>query len=791
MPEAPVELAQTGVAATLAATQTGVRSRGSEDLPARVGRFVVLRRLGAGGMGVVLLAYDEQLDRNVAVKLLFPEFAADRERQRRLLHEAQVLAKLSHPGIVVVLEAGEDQGRWYLAMEFVEGQTLRQWAQQPRSVAERIDAFVQAGRGLAAAHAMGVIHRDFKPDNVMIDASGRVRVLDFGLAVSVAQGDLDAMAGTPAYMAPEQLAGAELDGRTDQYALCLSLAECLLGARPRMQPGGGIDPSALADRRIGRALRAVLERGLALRPADRFEDTDALLRALERVRRPTRWWWAPALLTAGFSLRYALPGDAAPPCSGIAAEIDEDWNDQLRATVIAAAGDDDAPAWFRDADAWRDRWINAATQVCEDTRVRGVQGEALLDRQRICLAGQRRTLRAMVEVAIERGATGSARAQAQALALPRPENCTDPVFVLADVEPPPAEIADEVEQLQVRLARARVIIEGGDGNAARTLLDALAQEADRLGYAPLRAEIEARRGHAAVAAGDHPAARQHLQHAYRLGRASKHRMVAFDAAIRLASSQSNVNATLAALWLELAELEVGDGIGTEPGIRLDVTRARLASSDGRPADALPPLARALATATEHGADPLVIADIRERMGTAYRHLGRYAEAIAEHRAVLQTREQLMRVGNPERAFPLINIGNALRESGRALESLEWLARGERAIAAALGEDHPTRAAALFNLAETERALGRIDDALEHVRRVDAIERVAYGEISSERAETLVTLAALLRDKGELAAATETLQQAVEIFERTVGPDSKLTQDARDALARSRAAAPTD
>ncbi|MBX7082277.1 MAG: serine/threonine-protein kinase [Nannocystaceae bacterium] len=788
MGDSSIERVATGVAPTLAPTQTGSRTRASEALPTRVGRFVVLRRLGAGGMGVVLLAYDEPLDRKVAVKLLFPEFASDPERQRRLLHEAQVLAKLSHPHVVVVHEAGEDQGRWYLAMEFVEGQTLRQWAAQSRSVGQLLDAFVQAGRGLAAAHAMGVIHRDFKPDNVMVDPGGRVRVLDFGLAVSLAQAGDDAIAGTPAYMAPEQLAGRELDGRTDQYALCVSLAECLLGRRPAMQPGGGVGPNALADRRIGRGLRAVLERGLALRPADRFEDMAALLRALERVRRPSRWWWAPGLLAAGFALRYALPGVEAAPCGGIAAEIEPDWNPQVQAALVAAAGVDARPPWFDVIDAWRERWIAAATRVCEDTRVRRVQSEEMLDRQRTCLAGQRRTLRAMTEVVIDRGAAELARAQGRVAGLPRPEDCTDPAQ-LTDVEPPPPAIADEVEQLRMRLARARVLAEGGDGHAALSLIDDIAAEADRLGYPPLRAEVEARRGHAAIAAGDPAAARASLRRAYQLARKSSYDIVAFDAAIRMAATLSSIDTTQAALWLDLAELELAGGIGTEPAIRLDLTRARIASSEHRYADALPPLAQALAAATEHGSDPLVIADIRERLGTAYAHLGRYDESIAEHLVVLQTRERLMADGNPERAFPLINIGTALRGAGRLAESLDWLARGERALAVALGEDHPNHAAALFNLAATERALLRLDDALAHLRRVETIERAAYGENSGARADTLVALAEVLRERGESAEATRLLQEAVEIYERTVGPQSPRAQTARQALERSIAAPP--
>src|SRR5262249_21319049 len=248
---------------------------------ARVGRLVVDAFLGAGGMGVVYRAVDPRLDRPVALKLLRSELSGD-EARARLLREAQAMARLSHPNVIVVYEVGTFGGQTFVAMELVTGQTLRDWlraAKRPwRAV---LDRFVQAGRGLAAAHAAGIVHRDFKPANVLLAADARVRVLDFGLARAGAEapaldasspsptpsslaGEITAsgaLVGTPAYMAPEQRGGRRADERSDQYSFCVSLHEGLYGERPGNAPPPTGDAPAW--------LRRAIARGLAREPSDR------------------------------------------------------------------------------------------------------------------------------------------------------------------------------------------------------------------------------------------------------------------------------------------------------------------------------------------------------------------------------------------------------------------------------------------------------------------------------------------------------------------------------------------
>jgi hypothetical protein len=261
---------------------------------ATVGRYVILDPVGAGGMGVVYAAYDPELDRRVALKLLSPGRSGGEPGRLRLLREAQALARLAHPNVVTVHDAGTFGERVFVALELVEGETLRRWLRaEPRPWREVLARFLPAGRGLAAAHAAGLVHRDFKPENVLLGQDGRVRVADFGLAKALEEPEeaWGAAPGTPAYMAPEQRRGMAADARSDQFSFCVALHEALYGERPsaRETPAGTQVPGWLRD---------VVLRGLKANPEERYPAMDDLLRDLERdpaaVRR--RWLAAAAIV---------------------------------------------------------------------------------------------------------------------------------------------------------------------------------------------------------------------------------------------------------------------------------------------------------------------------------------------------------------------------------------------------------------------------------------------------------------------------------------------------------------
>jgi cysteine-rich repeat protein len=286
---------------------------------AAVSRYVVEEPLGIGATGVVYRAYDPQLKRKVALKLLRPG-----SEPSRLLREAEAMARLSHPNVVNVFDAGTYEAQVFIVMELVEGETLAQWLRRgPRGWREILAAFVEAGRGLAAAHAAALVHRDFKPDNVLAGADGRVRVTDFGLArsfegatgaddpasttkIELGSATMTARAGTPIYMSPEQLLGSAADARADQFSFCVALHLALCGRHPF----GGAGPNLLnlareieaaeigagrGEGELPRALRDVLARGLSLKPEGRHPSMDALVRALEEQLRPPE---APAAAPA-------------------------------------------------------------------------------------------------------------------------------------------------------------------------------------------------------------------------------------------------------------------------------------------------------------------------------------------------------------------------------------------------------------------------------------------------------------------------------------------------------------
>ncbi len=292
---------------------------------AQVGRYVVEGLLGEGGMGVVYAARDPALGRTVALKLLRPGGGGD-EGRARLVREAQAMARLSHPNVLPLFELGTEGGSVFLAMERVEGPTLAGWLRErERPWREVLSLFVQAGEGLAAAHRAGLVHRDFKPANVLVGADGRPRVTDFGLVRHEAGGDeglpgdggsgdpgealtrAGAAPGTPAYMSPEQLAGREVDARGDQFSFCVALHEALYGLRPFDARARGAArwsrvPVPRGPRLPG-SVRAALERGLALEPEARFPSMDALLAALARPSGPR---WLPVVtVVAGLGLLLA------------------------------------------------------------------------------------------------------------------------------------------------------------------------------------------------------------------------------------------------------------------------------------------------------------------------------------------------------------------------------------------------------------------------------------------------------------------------------------------------------
>ena len=379
----------------------------------RIGRFEVVRRVGGGATGVVYEAHDPQLERRVAIKLLRPGAAIPLDKAEQwLAREAKTLAKLSHPNVVPVYDVGTHDDQVFIALEYVAGATMREWMADSPSWPEVVDVFVQAAQGLAAAHAAGVVHRDFKPENVLIGDDGRVRVSDFGIARRLDDGartdgePLDdtssedvrdatthRAAGTPSYMAPEQFLGDPVDARTDQFGFCVALHEALYGSRPfagttrqtlaanviagrRRTPEIAQPPPVWLDR--------VIARGLSVDPAQRFASMDALLSQLQR--RPGKRRLAIGLaFAAGVAATAALAVTSseapASPCGDAEQRLSLVWNAN-RAGGIRQAFEDTQLSYAPDTATrithaldgygtqWKHAYAGACRGVAEDVAMR-------------------------------------------------------------------------------------------------------------------------------------------------------------------------------------------------------------------------------------------------------------------------------------------------------------------------------------------------------------------------------------------------------------------------------------
>nr|MCH9681971.1 serine/threonine protein kinase [Deltaproteobacteria bacterium] len=522
---------------------------GRRDLPGRMGRFVVLETLGEGGMGQVLAAYDPVLDRRVALKRL--RSAGDDAGLARLRREARAMARLSHPGVVAVHDVLEVDGDVLVAMEYVEGQTLREWlGDGERPWTAVVKAMGEAGEGLAAAHAAGLVHRDFKPDNVLVGEDQRVQVTDFGLAIMMAEAEIPstlsrpavaesgltqtgALLGTPRYMAPEQFRGEPADARSDQFSFCVSLYQALYGQDPfEGKTLAALEHAVLedephsppSDRGVPGWLGTVVLRGLARDPAARWPSMRALVAELSRERRRGRWLSAAGagLLLASAGTWWSLAGTEDQRCTGAPRELAPLWSEprqqRLRAVMQETALPGAEATWTvvqRGVQAWADDWQSGYTDACQ-AHLRGEQSDRVLDRRMACLDRQRRSVGAALRVLEQPDARVLRRAPRAVGELPVPSDCTQ-VERLAAVESwfeDPA-LAGRRDDLRDRLAKlaAEATWAGRFKDAIAgygAMLDAL----DPIPAPALRAELLYQRGSARSVSDSIDAAKADLLAAY-------------------------------------------------------------------------------------------------------------------------------------------------------------------------------------------------------------------------------------------------------------------------------------
>ena len=793
---------------TLEGARTERSSDGDEEdehsgaLPsgAEVGRYRVLECIGFGGMGVVYSAYDPQLDRRVALKVLRGSGggADEPRRNARLLREAKVMAKLSHPNVIVVHDVGSFEGRVFLAMEFVEGTTLSRWMRSTeRSWREIRDTFLAAGRGLAAAHDAGLVHRDFKPDNVLIGDDGRVRVTDFGLArdrdESIEQslqesawrleqpgmtaGVTDTFAtltktgvlvGTPAYMAPEQYGGRGVSGATDQFSFCVALYEALYGERPF--PGRTLAELAtnvclgkrkpLGDARVPSRVRDAVLRGLSVEPDARFGSMEELLTILGR--RPTRTlrrWTMVAVpsVIAAVSLWWdATPAEAGPSLCRDDGGLADSWNRDARARVDATLQPLSGAATALEAlDTYVERWTTARDDVCSAR-----DGHALDVAQAHCLSRARSRFSALVAVLGREGGTQAEAALRSVQALPDPEPCASQTLVAANLVPlPPLHLEEQVATARGELDRVRALVTAGSVSEALEALERVDETHGSLEDGPFQAERRFMQGKVWFAAGRYRESKSALEDAAMMGVSSHHRSVAAEAWARLVFMETNVfgdfGAAHRAARLARAELEA---LGS-PSRTMSVLRAHeagLAVQEERYDEALATY-RELLDAPENQA-PLMRADLLINLVNVQVERGSWDEAEAAAREYIEIYEDAFGPKHANLVLGYYNLGYVFYARDAFEEAIEPLLHSVALGEEVLPPNHPDRGGSQTALCRVYDALGRREDAVVACTAARAV-LAAGGELSTDQlARVTLSLAEMKVKAGDTVGARTLLDE---------------------------------
>ena len=823
--------------------------RGEPGL-ARLGHYVILNKLGAGGMGVVFAAYDEVLDRKVAIKVLHDEGRG--LDQRRLIREAQAMARLSHPNVVQIYESGRlereggsgegDSGErdsgTFIVMEFVDGCTLAAWREQKKpSIAEILAVFGAAGRGLAAAHQKGLVHRDFKPDNVMIGEDGRVMVMDFGLArgempshgeasperittipsalgttseLSIELTVAGALMGTPAYMAPEQFRGEATDAKTDQFSFCVALWEALYGERPfsasslpelSLAVTGG-QRQIPAGAEVPTWILRVLDRGLALAPSDRWPTMDALLDALavDPTRRRRAWILGMSLL--GFIAAAIVGSQIARErneaelrrgCAEEAAAIEAVWSGERRAELAERFVSAKAASAWSYASVWMDEyaqgWAALREASCIETRVDHSRDEASFSQIVACLDDGRVAAEALVDVWRSSGDRAVMQAATAAAGLPPIDLCRNDAWLAQRAAPPSEpEIRERVGALRVDLGRAEALRLVGEYEEGLRQAQVVLDEAVLLGWEPLEVEARVAIGELEAELGRLSEARVSLERATLDAIGLAHDLVALRAAIKLTSLVGYVLSDhengrhwqrLAAKLLRRMKLE-----DTLHDAALHSSLGDLQWSASEYDTALASYSIALEIDKRLlGPDHPEVGRQLSNIGYLHMERGEYELALDYYRRALTLYEATLGPDHPNVGDTLSFISDALRYMDQYEAALAASERSVAVLEAALGPDHSRVADAINNVGSSLSRLDRNDEALAAYQRALAITEAKLGTEHPQVGIVLNNIALCEMDRGDHAAAEAAFERVIEHWLATREP-----QHTHIALCRSNLAA---
>lgn len=780
--------------------------------PRQIGRFTVLKRLGSGGMGVVYAAYDPNLDRRVALKLLRARHKDARKRdaaQTRLRREAQAMAKLSHPNVVAIYEVGTLDDQVFIAMEFVKGMTLTKWLAQhpvanldepvdnPRLWREVLDIYMQAGRGLAAAHRAGIIHRDFKPDNVLIGRDGRVRVVDFGLAraesseatgtrlvnrpdtfadaIKMASRSIlglritrtGGMTGTPAYMAPEQYTKRKIDTRTDQFSFCVALYEGLYGERPfkgetvsevRKQVVGGLVDEEPPGTDVPQWLRRVVLRGLSIHPGERYPSMDALLADLTndtdatRQRSRRKVLFAVGViailavaglgynraLTAGYERAQAEKLDQCTAANRLLVGI---WDNERKQTIrsrflasgVSYAGD----TWQRveqTLDRYTEQWAALRNESCAATHIEHTQSEQVFDQRSLCFDRQLNALRALSELFAREGDRQPLVDKAVSAARSLPVvSMCSDADYLVSGAPPPDDPAQRRLVEELRKQLSEVEVSLWAGQYRSGLKRAIEIVEEADQLNYMPLRAEAWRVRGAL---------EEESGMYNEAERSLRK------AIFAAEASRHDEEAVRALTLQVRV--VGD---------------RLA----RHQEALSLEGRLRAALIRLGDNSLRKAEALNNLGRVYASQGDYQAAADSHEKAVELGAELFPDGNhPLVANFLLDWGSALEKLGKHEEASDHFLRALRIIEDNLGELHPGLASPLTSLGSM--ALHR-EDYKTAMTFFDRVRKLLEGTVEKDHpdmARPLYGLGVAYEHRGRWRKASFLFRQSLRIWEKAQG-----------------------
>lgn len=805
------------------ATDTDNLSRG-----AAIGRYLVLSRLGAGGMGVVYAAYDPDLDRKVAIKLLRPreqDAEEAKEGHIRLFREAQAMARLSHPNVITVYDVSTAYGQVFVAMEFVDGYTLRDWLDEKRrTTAEIAEMFLLAGRGLAAAHLSGMVHRDFKPENVLVSRDGQVRVSDFGLARkvqslkdSVDAHDLAALLskkppdaarqggkpalkaqlthpgaimGTPAYMAPEQFRGDATDQRTDIFSFCVAFWEALYGKHPFSDGDLGELYVALTQgklrapppgRKVPSWLHLLLVRGLATEPQNRYQSIQPLLHELARDRRRAQLRTLGVLLTivlaaAGlWSGRKFLSRNEAL-CRAAPQRMHLVWNETARSAMqkaIVATGHPLAEMVSKriavELERYTTDWSAMRVDACAATHVRGEQSEALLDLRMGCLDRRLQEVEALLHELQQIDRTTIERIVSGRYDFTPISTCADVASLRNPVPlPDKPEMRVRVEALYRELAalKAREFI--GKYSEILPAARAAVETARTLHYEPSEAEAFSALGFLELRNGDITSAerdfRQAAEHAL-----SSHHGVVLARALTILYHVVGINKRKydqAELLKQLALAAIKADAGAAlflPQLLSD--SCVIATAQELYFEAAPLCEEAIALQAKlTGEQSAQVAAYMNNLASVYRHSGRTNDALQKYQRALEIILQVGDRQNPLATMTLRNMASLLYDAGRFTEAADRYDEVLRLVEQKVGGDDPKLLSSLQTVVLSQLRLKRFALAQANAERMLRIAQNSFGFVHQNTAIAHNSLAQVLFAQKHYAESLQHYELARTIYE---------------------------